>query len=51
MATAKAQVKVREFTNEPLTDFSNADNRRKMEKALKKVAGVRIPEGALTRSE
>ena len=39
MATAKAKLKVREFTNEPLTDFSNAVNRKKMEKALKKVAG------------
>src|SRR5208337_848993 len=37
MATAKAKLKVREFTNEPLTDFSNAVNRKKMEKALAKV--------------
>jgi len=39
MATAKAKLKVREFTNEPLSDFSNAANRKKMEAALKKVAG------------
>src|SRR5271157_4491760 len=39
MATGKAKLQVREFTNEPLTDFSNAANRKKMEKALKKVAG------------
>jgi 1-pyrroline-5-carboxylate dehydrogenase len=39
MATADAKVHVAEFTNEPFIDFSNADNRKKMEEALKKVHG------------
>jgi 1-pyrroline-5-carboxylate dehydrogenase len=38
MATANAKLHVPEFTNEPFIDFSNADNRKKMESALKKVA-------------
>src|SRR6202022_3398286 len=37
MATAEAKLQVPEFTNEPFIDFSNADNRKKMEEALKKV--------------
>jgi 1-pyrroline-5-carboxylate dehydrogenase len=37
MATAEAKVHVPEFTNEPFIDFSNAENRKKMEEALKKV--------------
>jgi 1-pyrroline-5-carboxylate dehydrogenase len=37
MATADAKLHVTEFTNEPFIDFSNADNRKKMEDALKKV--------------
>ena len=37
MATAEAKVHIPEFTNEPFIDFSNADNRKKMEEALKKV--------------
>jgi len=37
MATADAKLHVTEFTNEPFIDFSNADNRKKMEEALKKV--------------
>ncbi len=37
MATAEAKLHVAEFTNEPFIDFSNADNRKKMEEALKKV--------------
>jgi 1-pyrroline-5-carboxylate dehydrogenase len=39
MATAEAKVHVTEFTNEPFIDFSNADNRKKMQDALKKVHG------------
>jgi 1-pyrroline-5-carboxylate dehydrogenase len=39
MATAEAKVHVTEFANEPFIDFSNADNRRKMQDALKKVHG------------
>jgi 1-pyrroline-5-carboxylate dehydrogenase len=39
MATADAKLHVTEFTNEPFIDFSNADNRKKMEDALKKVHG------------
>jgi len=39
MATADAKVHVTEFTNEPFIDFSNAENRKKMEEALKKVRG------------
>jgi 1-pyrroline-5-carboxylate dehydrogenase len=38
MATAEAKITVPEFSNEPFIDFSNADNRKKMEEALKKVA-------------
>ena len=38
MATAEAKITVPEFTNEPFIDFSNAENRKKMEEALKKVA-------------
>jgi len=37
MATADAKLHVPEFTNEPFIDFSNPDNRKKMEDALKKV--------------
>jgi 1-pyrroline-5-carboxylate dehydrogenase len=37
MATADAKLHVTEFTNEPFIDFSNADNRKKMEDALKRV--------------
>jgi 1-pyrroline-5-carboxylate dehydrogenase len=37
MATAEAKVHMPEFTNEPFIDFSNAENRKKMEEALKKV--------------
>src|SRR6516165_5217654 len=37
MATAEAKLHVPEFTNEPFIDFSNADNRKKMEDELKKV--------------
>jgi 1-pyrroline-5-carboxylate dehydrogenase len=37
MATADAKVHVAEFTNEPFIDFSNVDNRKKMEAALAKV--------------
>lgn len=37
MATADAKVHVAEFTNEPFIDFSNPDNRKKMEAALGKV--------------
>jgi 1-pyrroline-5-carboxylate dehydrogenase len=37
MATAEAKLQVPEFTNEPFIDFSNANNRKKMEEALKKV--------------
>lgn len=36
MATAEAKLPVTEFTNEPFIDFSNAENRKKMEEALKK---------------
>jgi 1-pyrroline-5-carboxylate dehydrogenase len=38
MATAEAKLHVPEFTNEPFIDFSNPDNRKKMEEALKEVA-------------
>src|ERR1700751_355267 len=38
MATAEVKLPVKEFTNEPFIDFSNAENRKKMEEALKKVA-------------
>lgn len=37
MATAKAKLAIPEFTNEPLTDFTKPENRKKMESALKKV--------------
>ncbi|MGB7729732.1 MAG: L-glutamate gamma-semialdehyde dehydrogenase [Candidatus Acidiferrum sp.] len=37
MATADAKVHVAEFTNEPFNDFSNTENRKKMEAALAKV--------------
>ena len=37
MATAEAKLHMPEFTNEPFIDFSNAENRKKMEDALKKV--------------
>jgi 1-pyrroline-5-carboxylate dehydrogenase len=37
MATADAKVHVAEFTNEPFIDFSNAENRKKMETALANV--------------
>jgi 1-pyrroline-5-carboxylate dehydrogenase len=39
MATAEAKVHVTEFANEPFIDFSNPDNRKKMQDALKKVHG------------
>ena len=38
MATAEVKLPVKEFTNEPFIDFSNAENRKKMEEALKQVA-------------
>jgi len=38
MATAEAKLTVPDFTNEPFIDFSNTENRKKMEEALKKVA-------------
>jgi 1-pyrroline-5-carboxylate dehydrogenase len=38
MATAEAKLHVPEFTNEPFIDFSNPENRKKMEETLKKVA-------------
>lgn len=38
MATAEVLVQRGEFTNEPLTDFSKPENRKKMEAALEKVA-------------
>src|SRR6266481_1873751 len=37
MATAEAKLHVAEFTNEPFIDFSNAENRKRMEAALAKV--------------
>ncbi len=37
MATADAKLHVKEFVNEPFIDFSNPENRKKMEDALKKV--------------
>ncbi|MGB8321911.1 MAG: L-glutamate gamma-semialdehyde dehydrogenase [Candidatus Acidiferrum sp.] len=37
MATAETKVHVTEFANEPFIDFSNADNRKKMQDALKRV--------------
>jgi 1-pyrroline-5-carboxylate dehydrogenase len=39
MATAEAKLHVAEFTNEPFIDFSNAENRKRMEAALAKVKG------------
>jgi len=38
MATAEAKLGLKEFTNEPFVDFSTAENRKKMEEVLKKVA-------------
>ena len=35
MATAEAKLHVPEFTNEPFIDFSNAENRKRMEAAGK----------------
>ena len=37
MATAEAKLHVTEFNNEPFIDFSNPDNHKKMQEALKKV--------------
>ncbi len=37
MATAKAKLKMKEFTNEPFIDFSYPANKKKMEQALAKV--------------
>ena len=37
MATAETKLHVPEFTNEPFIDFSNAENRKRMEAALAKV--------------
>ena len=37
MATAEQIVHVSEFTNEPFIDFTKAENRSRMEEALKKV--------------
>jgi len=37
MATAEAKLQVPEFTNEPFIDFTNPENRKKMEDALKNV--------------
>src|SRR5260370_1059690 len=39
MATAEQIVHVSEFTNEPFIDFTKAENRGRMEEALKKVRG------------
>jgi 1-pyrroline-5-carboxylate dehydrogenase len=39
MATAEQVVHVAEFTNEPFIDFTKAENRARMEAALKKVKG------------
>ena len=41
MATAETRPQVSEFMNEPFIDFSQAANRKRMEEALKKVAGER----------
>ncbi len=38
MATAEAKIQMTEFTNEPFVDFSQPQNRKAMEDALKKVA-------------
>ena len=37
MATADAKLHVTEFTNEPFIDFSNPENKKKMEQVLEKV--------------
>jgi len=37
MATAEQKLHMTEFTNEPFIDFSQAENRKRMEEALKKV--------------
>ncbi len=39
MATAEQVVHVSEFTNEPFIDFTKAENRTRMQEALKKVKG------------
>src|SRR5713226_6899322 len=39
MATAETKPHVSEFVNEPFIDFSRPENRKRMEEALKKVAG------------
>ncbi len=39
MATAETKPHVSEFVNEPFLDFSRPENRKRMEEALKKVAG------------
>jgi 1-pyrroline-5-carboxylate dehydrogenase len=39
MATAETKVQASEFVNEPFIDFSQPANRKRMEEALKKVAG------------
>jgi 1-pyrroline-5-carboxylate dehydrogenase len=39
MATAETKPMVSEFVNEPFIDFSRPENRKRMEEALKKVAG------------
>src|SRR5229473_3159676 len=39
MATAETKPQVSEFVNEPFIDFSRPENRKRMEEALKKVAG------------
>jgi 1-pyrroline-5-carboxylate dehydrogenase len=39
MATAETKVQASEFVNEPFIDFSQPVNRKRMEEALKKVAG------------
>src|SRR5260370_1202161 len=39
MATAETKVQVSEFVNEAFIDFSRPENRKRMEEALKKVAG------------
>jgi len=38
MATAETKLQVTQFKNEPSTDFSNPENRKAMEEALRKVA-------------
>ncbi len=39
MATAETRPHVSEFVNEPFIDFSRPENRKRMQEALKKVAG------------